>query len=211
MEQLGNEKEWKAQTFISVLPFNVQVSDSDSEIVNGVLIRYSGSNKSVIIPSGITAIGESAFYYCKKLCSISLDFAAALRLTEVSMLKVLAVGCGGFIGSISRYLLSIFITRFNTSAFPISTMITNVLGSLLIGLLTELLINLYPSNKKMQLFLTTGILGGFTTFSTFSLETINLYQNGNNFFAIANVILSIAFCLTGVLLGKMLGKVFINA
>jgi len=127
------------------------------------------------------------------------------------MLNALAVGCGGFIGAVSRYLLSIFINRFNTSAFPISTLIINILGSFLIGVLTQLLLNSYPNNKKLQLFLTTGILGGFTTFSTFSFETINLYQNGNTIFAITNVILSIVFCLAGVLLGKMLAKVFINA
>jgi len=127
------------------------------------------------------------------------------------MLNALAVGCGGFIGAVSRYLLSIFINRFNTTAFPISTLIINVLGSFLIGLLTQLLISSYPNNKKLQLFLTTGILGGFTTFSTFSLETINLYQNGNTIFAIVNVILSLVFCLVGVLLGKMLAKMFINA
>jgi CrcB protein len=129
---------------------------------------------------------------------------------EVVMLNALAVGCGGFIGAVSRYLLSMFINRSNNSGFPISTLIINILGSFLIGLLTEILINLYPNNKKMQLFLTTGILGGFTTFSTFSLETINLYQNGNTIFAITNVVLSIAFCLVGVVLGKMLAKMLVN-
>lgn len=128
-----------------------------------------------------------------------------------SMMNALAVGCGGFIGAVSRYLLSIFINRYNISSFPISTLIINVIGSFLIGLLAQLLSALCPENKRLQLFLTTGILGGFTTFSTFSLETINLYQNGNTIFAIANVILSIMFCLLGVLLGKMLAKMFINA
>ncbi len=127
------------------------------------------------------------------------------------MLNALAVGCGGFIGAVSRYYLSVLISRYNNSGFPISTLIINVLGSFLIGLITEVLINLYPNNKKMQLFLTTGILGGFTTFSTFSLETINLYQNGNTIFAIANVVFSITFCLAGVVLGKMLAKMFVNA
>ena len=127
------------------------------------------------------------------------------------MLNALAVGCGGFIGAVSRYYLSVLISRYNNSGFPISTLIINVLGSFLIGLITEVLINLYPNNKKMQSFLTTGILGGFTTFSTFSLETINLYQNGNTIFAIANVVFSITFCLAGVVLGKMLAKMFVNA
>lgn len=127
------------------------------------------------------------------------------------MLNTLAVGCGGFIGAISRYLLSIFINRFNTNGFPVATLIINVLGSFLIGLLTQLLINMYPDNKRLQLFLTTGILGGFTTFSTFSLETISLYHSGKIAFAISNVVLSIAFCLAGVVLGKLLAKMFVHA
>ncbi|OPX41984.1 putative fluoride ion transporter CrcB [Ruminiclostridium hungatei] len=120
------------------------------------------------------------------------------------MLNVLAVGCGGFIGTISRYLLSTLVNRINPVNFPVSTLIINVIGSFLIGMVTQLFSNLYPHNKRLLLFLTTGILGGFTTFSTFSLETVNLYQNGNTLFAVLNVVLSIAFCLSGTVLGKLL-------
>ncbi len=120
------------------------------------------------------------------------------------MLNALAVGCGGFIGAISRYLLSIFINRINPMNFPVSTLIINLIGSFLIGILTQLLSNMYPANKRLLLFLTTGILGGFTTFSTFSLETVNLYQNGNTLFAVLNVALSIVLCLSGTVLGKLL-------
>jgi CrcB protein len=123
------------------------------------------------------------------------------------MMNVIAVGCGGFIGAVSRYLVSILINRINTSSFPVSTLIINILGSFLIGFVSQLFVQLYPGNKKLNLFLTTGILGGFTTFSTFSLETINLYQSGNTLFAIANVVFSIMFCLAGVYIGKIVAKI----
>lgn len=127
------------------------------------------------------------------------------------MLNALSVGFGGFIGAVSRYLLAILINRYNTGSFPISTLVINVSGSFLIGLLTQVLSVVYPDNKKLQLFLTTGILGGYTTFSTFSLETVTLYQNGHTVFAILNVALSVAFCVAGVFLGKILAKVIVSA
>ncbi len=126
------------------------------------------------------------------------------------MLNALAVGCGGFIGAVSRYLMTMLINRMSTGAFPVATLVINILGSFLIGLLTQVVPNLYPNNKRLLLFLTTGILGGFTTFSTFSLDTVNLYQNGNTTFAIMNVIISVLFCVIGVILGKMLAKVIVN-
>jgi CrcB protein len=126
------------------------------------------------------------------------------------MFNTLAVGLGGFIGAMSRYLFSIVVNRWNNSHFPIATLLINVLGSFLIGLLTQLLISICPDNKRLQLFLTTGILGGFTTFSTFSIETVNLFQDGNTVLAIVNILSSIGFCLIGVLLGKYIAKMVVG-
>ncbi|WP_084331118.1 fluoride efflux transporter FluC [Ruminiclostridium cellobioparum] len=75
----------------------------------------------------------------------------------------------------------------------------------------QLFFSLYPSNKKLLLFLTTGILGGFTTFSTFSLETVNLYQSGNMLYAALNIIFNIVFCISGAFLGKILAGIIANA
>lgn len=123
------------------------------------------------------------------------------------MLNALAVGCGGFIGAVSRYMLALLINKHNAGGFPIATLIINIVGSFLIGLLSQLFSTLFPNNKKLLLFLTTGILGGFTTFSTFSLETVNLYQNGDTIYAVLNVVLSVLFCLVGVVLGKVLARI----
>jgi len=126
------------------------------------------------------------------------------------MLKILIVGSGGFIGAASRYMLSVFINKLYSVSFPLSTLIINVLGSFLIGFLTQLFAHNYPDNKNMMIFLTTGVLGGFTTFSTFSLETVNLFQNGSTLQAALNMLLSIIFCLTGTFLGKLMAKTLIS-
>ena len=69
--------------------------------------------------------------------------------------------------------------------------------------LSELLARVCPDRNRLRLFLTTGVMGGFTTFSTFSLETVNLFQAGRPWLAAANVLLSVVFCLAGAAAGKL--------
>lgn len=114
--------------------------------------------------------------------------------------KFLWVGLGGAIGSIFRYTLSLLPIK---SSFPILTLITNLLGAFIIGVVVGLFEKQYLSSQ-IHLFLKTGLCGGFTTFSTFSLETLTLLENDMIFIAIVYVFISIAGCIMGVYLGKMI-------
>lgn len=114
--------------------------------------------------------------------------------------KFLWVGLGGAIGSIFRYTLSLLPIK---SSFPVLTLITNLLGAFIIGVVVGLFEKQYLSSQ-IHLFLKTGLCGGFTTFSTFSLETLTLLENGMIFMAIVYVFISIAGCIVGVYLGKMI-------
>ena len=123
------------------------------------------------------------------------------------MRGVLLVGCGGFVGAGARYLCTLFLSRLDTRGFPFGTLLVNLLGCFLIGLLSQLLAVRCPENRSLSLFLTTGILGGFTTFSTFSLETWRLATSGNMLMAVCNLLISIAGGLLGVALGLSVGGV----
>ncbi|MGN0106989.1 MAG: fluoride efflux transporter CrcB, partial [Hominilimicola sp.] len=116
------------------------------------------------------------------------------------MLGFIFVGLGGAVGSMLRYSISLIPYK---QTFPVLTLITNICGALLIGYIIGLASKrTIPQN--VNLFLKTGLCGGFTTFSTFSLETYNLFQGGSYFQAGLYVILSLLGCLIGVWLGNMI-------
>ena len=113
-------------------------------------------------------------------------------------IKCLAVGIGGFLGSVLRYLLSeIPIKQIN---YPVNTLITNIIGAIIIGMVIS-----YADKTGMRpeklLLLKTGFCGGLTTFSTFSYETFKLIENGSLLLAGSYVILSVACSIAGVYLG----------
>lgn len=114
--------------------------------------------------------------------------------------KFLWVGLGGAIGSIFRYTLSLLPIK---SSFPVLTLITNLLGAFIIGVVVGLFEKQYLSSQS-HLFLKTGLCGGFTTFSTFSLETLTLLENDMIFIAIVYAFISVVGCIMGVYLGKMI-------
>lgn len=119
------------------------------------------------------------------------------------MLDCLAVGLGGFIGSIARYLMSrISIDRAGT--FPINTLMINVIGSFAIGLIAALAAKYSGLNPRLALFVRVGLCGGFTTFSTFSLETAGLLRAGEYASAAAYITLSLVLCILAVFAAQKL-------
>ncbi len=122
------------------------------------------------------------------------------------MLNVLIVGCGGFIGAALRYGVSLLINGVYHEAFPLATMLINVVGSFLIGFASVFFVEMMPDRKSLLLFVSTGILGGFTTFSTFSLEAFGLLEQARYGMAGAYMVLSVLSCVLGVFLGCLLAK-----
>lgn len=112
--------------------------------------------------------------------------------------KLLWVGLGGTLGAILRYSISLLPLK---SSFPFLTLITNVIGAFVIGIVVGLFEKHYLSSN-INLFLKTGVCGGFTTFSTFSLETLTLLENGMPSIAMIYAFVSIIGCVIGVYLGK---------
>ena len=112
--------------------------------------------------------------------------------------KFLWVGLGGALGAILRYSISLLPLK---SSFPFLTLITNVIGAFVIGIVVGLFEKHYLSSN-INLFLKTGLCGGFTTFSTFSLETLTLLENGMPSIAMIYAFVSIIGCVIGVYLGK---------
>ena len=121
------------------------------------------------------------------------------------MKTILVIGLGSFIGGVGRYLLTLAIQAKFISTFPLGTLTVNVIGCFLIGIVFGInsKSNLDPT---WQFFLTTGILGGFTTFSAFSMETVNLMRGGQMGMAYSYVAISMALGLGATYIGFSLVK-----
>ena len=122
----------------------------------------------------------------------------------MSLATILAVGVGGFFGAIARFLIASAVQKLSGSLFPIGTLSVNIIGSFLIGFLY-----LYFSqtiNPLAKAMLITGFLGALTTFSTFSLETVLLLQDGLYFKALLNIMLNVTLTISSTILAIMIFK-----
>jgi fluoride exporter len=119
------------------------------------------------------------------------------------MHHVLLVALGGALGSVARFGVGLAAARWFGLAFPWGTLAVNVIGGLAMGLMAA---RVAPDNENLRLFIGTGLLGGFTTFSAFSLETVRLLEHQPGLaalYALASLLLSVGACWMGLTLGRI--------
>lgn len=122
------------------------------------------------------------------------------------MTQVLAIGIGGAIGSLLRFWMSDWVHSFAGRGFPYGTLTVNVLGCLAMGVLFVLLTERFSDNAVLRAGILIGVLGGFTTFSSFSIETFGLMEQGAYIKAALNMALSLVLCVGGTWIGVILGR-----
>ena len=120
-------------------------------------------------------------------------------------MKFVYVALGGAFGAMARYALSLIPVK---SDFPILTLVTNILGAILIGFIVGIAEAKNGVSDEAMLFLKTGVCGGFTTFSTFSLEAANMFDEKRAFAGGLYMVLSCTFCVLGVYVGRKISAIF---
>lgn len=116
----------------------------------------------------------------------------------------LAVATGGAVGSLFRYLVMSRVGHYLGTSFPYGTMVVNIIGSLIMGLVIGYFAKLTDVSQEVRLFFIVGVLGGFTTFSTFSLDAISLIERGEWLAMFGYVMMSVFFAIGGLAVGMLI-------
>lgn len=124
------------------------------------------------------------------------------------MYHVILVAAGGAIGASLRHIGNLLALRFLGTAFPWGTLAINIAGSFAMGLFIELLVRRLGTSNEMRLFVATGVLGGFTTFSAFSLDFAVLWERGASSSALAYLIASVTGAILALFMGMWLARSF---
>lgn len=122
------------------------------------------------------------------------------------MRNILIVGAGGFIGAIARYGVGLLVVSVWQRPFPLATLIVNVTGAFALGLFSSLAVERLGLDPAWRLFVATGVLGAYTTFSTFEHETLKLAETGAVWLAAANIFASVVAGFAAVQIGSLLGR-----
>jgi len=117
------------------------------------------------------------------------------------MKLVMAIAAGGAIGAVARHFASHQFALWLGQGFPWGTLVVNVAGSLVMGVLIELMALVWSPSQELRAFLTVGLLGAMTTFSTFSLDVVVLYQRGATLAAVAYLVVSVVLSVGGLFAG----------
>lgn len=122
------------------------------------------------------------------------------------MNQVLAIAAGGAVGSVLRFWMSTWVHSFVGRSFPYGTLVVNVTGCLLMGFLFVLFVERFSDSVVLRAGILIGVLGGYTTFSSFSIETFNLIEQGEAVRAALNIFGSLILCVSATWLGVIIGR-----
>lgn len=123
------------------------------------------------------------------------------------MLKLIYIGTGGFLGAISRYLISKWVESKFESVFPYGTLVVNIIGSFFLGFLMTIFLEKGITQPELRVGITVGFLGALTTFSTFGYETVMLLEEKDFLLASVSVLANLLLTLTAVISGTILARV----
>lgn len=126
------------------------------------------------------------------------------------MMAWLYVGLGGALGAMLRYGAGVQITRWLGAGFPYATLSINIIGSLAMGMLVGYLARLSSPHESLHLFVAVGLLGGFTTFSAFSLDAMSLLQRGDWGAALVYILLSVVASIAALVIGLLLMRAMVG-